>query len=71
MGSFGRTRDGAVKKAPLPRPQQIIVQADPGRLQDMMTEAMHKSLIDQASVFNNTIQNCVKEVLREEIMSGF
>ena len=71
MNSFGRTRDGAVKKAPLPRPQQIIIQANPGRLQDMMTEAMHKSLIDQASVFNNSVQNCVKEVLREEIMSGF
>ena len=71
MGSFGLTREGTVKKAPLPRPQQIIVQADPGKLQDMMNEAMHKSLVDQSSVFNNTVQNCVKEVLREEIMSGF
>ena len=55
MGNFGRTRDGAVKKAPLPRPWHVIVHAEPRKLQEMMTKAMHHSLIDQSSVFNNTV----------------
>jgi hypothetical protein len=55
LASYGQTKSGVFKKSPLPTPKQLTFSADPEGLQDMMTKAMHQTMIDQSKVFANTI----------------
>jgi DNA polymerase I-like protein with 3'-5' exonuclease and polymerase domains len=55
LASYGQTKSGVFKKNPLPTPKQVTFSADPEGLQDMMTKAMHQTMIDQSKVFANTI----------------
>jgi hypothetical protein len=55
-----------LKKSLLPKPKQVTFSADPGGLQDVMTKAMHKTMIDQSKVFTNTIQNAIIDALGKE-----
>jgi hypothetical protein len=44
--SYGQTKNGDFKKNPLPTPKQVTFSADPEGLQDIMTKAMHQTMID-------------------------
>jgi hypothetical protein len=57
LASYGQTKSGVFKKNPLSTPKQVSFSADLEGLQDMMTKAMHQTMIDQSKVFTNTIQN--------------
>jgi hypothetical protein len=57
LASYGQTKSGVFKKNPLSTPKQVSFSADLEGLQDMMTKAMHQTIIDQSKVFTNTIQN--------------
>jgi hypothetical protein len=46
LASYGQTKGGIFKKNPLPTPKQVTFSADPEGLQDMMTKAMHQTMID-------------------------
>jgi hypothetical protein len=63
--SYGQTKGGVFKKNLLPTPKQVTFSVDPEGLQDMMNKAMHQTMIDQAKVFTNTIQNCLIETLKK------
>jgi hypothetical protein len=55
LASYGQTKSGVFKKNPLPTPKQVTFSTDPEGLQDMMTKAMHQTMIDQSKVFANNI----------------
>jgi hypothetical protein len=55
LASYGQTKSGVFKKNPLPTPKQVTFSVDPEVLQDMMTKAMHQTMIYQSKVFANTI----------------
>jgi hypothetical protein len=71
LASYGLTKGGVFKKNPLPTPKQVTFSADPEGLQDMMNKAMHQTMIDQAKVFANTIQNCLIETLKKGEEGGY
>jgi hypothetical protein len=48
----------------LPTPKQVTFSADPEGLQDMMTKAMHQTMIDQSKV-SNIIQNAIIDALNQ------
>jgi hypothetical protein len=55
----------------LPTPKQVTFSADPEGLQDMMTKAMHQTMIDQSKVFANTIQNAIIDALKQGVEGGY
>jgi hypothetical protein len=65
LASYGQTKSGVFKKNPLPTPKQATFLADLEGLQDMMTKAMHQTMIDQSKVFANTIQNAIIDALKK------
>jgi hypothetical protein len=65
LASYGQTKSGVFKKNPLPTLKQVTFSADPEGLQDMMTKAMHQTMIDQSKVFANTIQNAIIDALKK------
>ena len=65
LSSFSRTKSGVVKKTPLPGPQHVTFTSDPGKLQEMVDEAMHRTLINQSELLENTIQNSLIKTLKE------
>jgi hypothetical protein len=67
LTSYGQTKGGIFKKSPLRMPKQVTFSADPESLQDMMTKAMHQTMIDQAKVFANTVQNSMIEALKKGV----
>jgi hypothetical protein len=71
LASYGQTKSGGFKKNPLPTPKQVTFSADPEGLQDMMTKAMHQTMIDQSKVFANTIQNAIIDALQEGAEGGY
>jgi hypothetical protein len=71
LASYGQTKNEIFKKSPLPTPKQVTFPADPKSLQDMMTKAMHQTMIDQANVFANTVQNSLTEALKKETEGGY
>lgn len=56
----------AVKKTEFPTPPNITIAEEPGRLQDMVNEAIHHALVNQSEVTTNTVYNAVVGTLREE-----
>jgi hypothetical protein len=71
LASYGQTKSGVFKKNPLPTPKQVTFSADPEGLQDMMTKAMHQTMIDQSKVFANTIQNAIIDALKKGAEGGY
>jgi hypothetical protein len=71
LASYGQTKSGVFKKNPLPTPKQVTFSADPEGLQDMMTKAMHQTMINQSRVFANTIQNAIIEALKQGAVGGY
>jgi hypothetical protein len=55
LASYSETKGGIFKKNPFPTPKQVTFSVGPEGLQDMMTKAMHQTMIDQSKVFANTI----------------
>jgi hypothetical protein len=55
----------------LPTPKQVTFSADPEGLQEMVTKAMHQTMIDQSKVFANTIQNAIIDALKQRAKGGY
>ena len=55
LASFGCTRDKVIKKAPVPGPREVTFIAVSGKVQDMMDQAMNRSLINQSKVLENSM----------------
>jgi hypothetical protein len=51
--------------------RRITFSTDPERLQNMMTKAMHQTMIDESMVFTNTIQNSIIEALKKGAEKGY
>ena len=72
LQSFSVTKRGeATKKTEFPLPRQITIAESSGKLQDMIDEAVHHALINQAGVMTNTVHNAVVSSLRGEAAQGF
>jgi hypothetical protein len=71
LASYGQTKRGVFKKSLLPAPKEVTFSADPKGLQDMMTKAMHQTMIDQSKVFANTIQNAIIDALKQGAEGGY
>jgi hypothetical protein len=71
LASYGQTKSGVFKKSPLPMPKQVTFSADPEGLQDMITKAMHQTMIDQSKVFANTIQNAIIDAFKKGAEGGY
>jgi hypothetical protein len=71
LASYGQTKSGVFKKSPLPTPKKVTFSADPEGLQDMMTKAMHQTMIDQSKVFENTIRNAIIDALKKGAEGGY
>jgi hypothetical protein len=71
LASYGQNKSGVFKNNPLPTPKQVTFLADPEGLQDIMTKAMHQTMIDQSKVFANTIQNAITDALKQGAARGY
>jgi hypothetical protein len=71
LASYGQTKSGVFKKNTLPTRKQVTFSDDPEGLQDMMTKAMHQTMIDQSKVFTNTIQNAIIDALKKGAEGGY
>jgi hypothetical protein len=71
LASYGQTKNEIFKMSSLPTPKQVTFLADPKSLQDMMTKAMHQTMIDQAKVVANTVQNSLIEALNKGAEGGY
>jgi len=66
LKSFSINRSGEViQKKALPAPRQIAFQANPGKLQDMVDNAINRALINQAGVLSNTVFNTEARTFKE------
>jgi hypothetical protein len=71
LASYGQTKRGVFKENLLSTPKQVTFSANPEGLQDMMTKAMHQTMIDQSKVFANTIQNAIIDALKKGAEGGY
>jgi DNA polymerase I-like protein with 3'-5' exonuclease and polymerase domains len=65
LASYGQTKSVVFKKNPLPTPKQVTFSANPEGLHDMMTKAMHQTMMDQSKAFMNIIQNAIIDALKK------
>ena len=66
LKSFSINRSGEViQKVELPALRQITFEANPGKLQDMVDNAINRALINQAGVLTNTVFNAVARTFKE------
>jgi len=66
LKSFSINRSGEViQKEALPVPRQVTFEANPGKLQDMVDNAINRALINQAGVLSNTVFNAVARTFKE------
>jgi len=66
LKSFSINRSGEViQKEALPAPRQITSEANRGKLQDMVDNAINHALINQAGVLSNTVFNAVARTFKE------
>jgi len=66
LRSFNMNRSGEViQKDALPMPRQVTFEANPGKLQDMVDNAINRALINQAGVLSNTVFNAVARTFKE------
>jgi hypothetical protein len=55
MASYDQTKGGLFNKNTWSTPNQVTFSADAEGLQDMITKAMHQTMIDQSKSSANTI----------------
>jgi len=66
LKSFSVNRSSEViQKEALPMPRPITFEANPGKLQEMVDNAINRALINQSSVMSNTIFNVVARTFKE------
>jgi len=66
LKSFSINRSGEViQKEALPMPRQITYEANPGKLQEMVDNAINRDLINQSSVLSNTVFNAMARTFKE------
>jgi len=66
LRSFSINRSGEViQKEALLMPRQFTFDANPGKLQDMVDNAINRALINQAGVLSNTVFNVVARTFKE------
>ena len=66
LKSFSVNRSGdVIQKQELSMPRQITFEANPGKLQDMVDNAINRALINQSSVLSNTVFNAVARTFKE------
>jgi len=66
LKSFSINRSGEViQKEALPAPRQVTFEANPGKLQDMVDNAINRALINQAGVLSNMVFNVVARTFKE------
>jgi len=66
LKAFSINRSGKViQKEALPMPRQVTFEANPGKLQDMVDNAINHALINQAGVLSNTVFNAVARTFKE------
>ena len=66
LWSFSMNWSGEViQKDALPMPRQVTFDANPGKLQDMVDNAINHALINQAGVLSNTVFNAVARTFKE------
>jgi len=66
LKSFSINRSGEViQKEELSAPRQVTFEANPGKLQDMVDNAINRALINQAGVLSNTVSNTVARTFKE------
>jgi len=66
LKSFSLNRSGEViQKEALPMPWQITFEANLGKLQEMVDNAINRALINQSSVLSNTVFNAVARTFKE------
>ena len=54
-----------IQKEALPAPRHITFEANPGKLQDMVDNAINRVLINQAGVLSNMVFNAVARTFKE------
>ena len=54
-----------IQKEALPMPRQITFEAYPGKLQEIIDNAINCALINQSSVLSNTVFNAVARTFKE------
>jgi len=66
LKAFSINRSGEViQKEAMPMPRQVTFEAHPGKLQDMVDNAINRALINQAGVLSNTVFNVVARTFKE------
>jgi len=66
LKSFSVNRSSEViQKEALSMPRQITFEGNPGKLQEMMDNAINHALINQSSVLSNTVFNVVARTFKE------
>jgi len=66
LKSFSINRSSEViQKEALPAPRQVTFEANPGKLQDMVDNAINRALINQAGVLSNTVFNTVARTFKK------
>jgi len=66
LKSFSLNRSNEViQKEALLMPRQITFEANPGKLQEMVDNAINRALINQSSVLSNTVFNDVARTFKE------
>jgi len=66
LKSFSINKSGEViQKEALPMPRQITFEASPGKLQEMVDNAINRALINQSSVLSNIVFNVVARTFKE------
>jgi len=66
LKSASVNRSGEVfQKQELPMPRQITFEANLGKLQDMVDNAINRALINQSSMLSNTVFNAVARTFKE------
>jgi len=66
LKSFSVNRSGEViQKEAMLMPRQVTLEANPGKLQDMVDSAINRAMINQAGVLSNTVFNVVARTFKE------
>jgi len=66
LRSYTTTKRGeAIKKSDFPTPRHITIAEEPGKMQEMVNEAVHRAFVHHAKVMSNDVHNSVVHTLRE------
>lgn len=71
LAAFSTNRSGdVIKKHDFPE-RHVVIQQNPGMMQNAINEAVHQAMINQASVMTNTVHNAVLASLNAQGEQGF